>query len=449
MPPLELALPKKCVLILLDGLGDRAHADLDHRTPLQAASTPSLDRLAATGSTGLYHAGKIGRPLPSENAHFALFGCPPEDFPGRGPLEALGADVPLAEGDVAMLAHFASVLRTLEDELVLRYDRICGTPEEIDALYAAVADFEMDEIRINLHQTGGMFSVLTMRGDVSPHITDSNPMVDGRMISAIKPLAAYANDPATVRTARVLTEYLRQAHVKLAKAEVNAVRAQQKLPAINGLVTQRAGRLRPHIPHAARYGMRGLSIASGVMYKGMAAYLGMDFHRMKDTRDPGRDLARRIDFAARALDWYDFIHVHTKAPDHAAHTKRPGAKVRAIESLDKGIAEAIEPLLHNPDLLLVVTADHSTPSCGSLIHSGEPVPLLLNGPGVRRDPVDKFDEVSVACGALGTMRGDELMHTILNYTDRARLGGIHDTPEPREYWPGDYAPFTLKDRGED
>ena len=439
-------MPKKCVLILLDGLGDRAQADLDHRTPLQAANTPCLDGLAAKGSTGLYHAGKIGRPLPSENAHFALFGTPPEEFPGRGPLEALGADVPLDDGDVAMLAHFASVLRTLDDELVLRYDRVCGTPEEIEALYSAVANFEREGIRIDLHQTGGMFSVLTMRGDVSPYVTDSNPMVDGRMISAIRPLASHADDPATVRTARVLTDYLRQAHDRLSRAEVNAIRARQKLPAINGLVTQRAGRLRPHTPLGTRYGLRGLSIASGIMYKGMASYLGMDFQRMKDTSDPGQDLARRIDFAVRALDWYDFIHVHTKAPDHAAHTKRPGAKVKAIESLDKGLADAIQPILRNDDVLLVVTADHSTPSGGTLIHSGEPVPILFNGPGVRRDAVDRFDEIHVACGALGPLRGDELMHMILNYTDRARLGGIHDSPEIREYWPGDYAPFTVRDR---
>ena len=120
-----------------------------------------------------------------------------------------------------------------------------------------------------------------------------------------------------------------------------------------------------------------------------------------------------------------------------------------IESLDAGLADSIQPLLDNEDVILVVTADHSTPSNGPLIHSGEPVPLLFHGPGVRRDKVDRFDEISVAGGALGTMRGDELMHMILNYTDRARLAGIHDTPEPREYWPGDYASFTVRDRKED
>ncbi|MEF2230452.1 MAG: alkaline phosphatase family protein [Pseudodesulfovibrio sp.] len=433
---------KKCVLILLDGLGDRALPQLNHRTPLQAAMTPCLDQLAARGSTGLYHAGKIGCPLPSENAHFALFGCAPDEFPGRGALEALGAGVKLGEGDVALLAHFACVLATLNGTLILRYDRVCGTPEETDALFEAVGPFESEGVRIELTQTGGMFSVLTLHGDVSPFITDSNPMVDGRRIPAVRPLASHEDDPAAVRTARVLSTYLRRAFALLAKTEVNQIRAKQKLPPINGLITQRAGRLCPVTPLHVRYGMRCLSLASGVMYRGMAKFLGMDFMRMKDTRDPGNDLAERVELAVRALADYDFIHIHTKAPDHAAHTKSPRAKLNAIESLDRGLAASVKQLLRD-DVILVVTADHSTPSMGALIHSGEPVPLLFVGEGVRRDAVDRYDEISVAGGCLGTMRGDELMHMVLNYTDRACLAGINDTPWGRQYWPGDYEAFSL------
>jgi len=436
--------PKTCILVLLDGLGDRSHPELDHQTPLQVANTPCLDRLATLGGTGLYHAAKFGQPLPSENAHFAMFGSSKEEFPGRGPLEALGADVPLGNDDVAMLAHFTSVLPTLEDELVLKYDRICGTPAEIDGLYSVLEGFEKNGITIELHETGGMFSVLTMRGDVSPHITDSNPMVDGRFISEIRPLAAYRDDPATIRTAEALTEYLRWAYQQLSNESQNKLRKKQKLPTINGLVTQRAGRLKPRVFMRDRYGLSGLLIASGVMYKGLAQYVGMGFHKVKDTRDPGNDLAQRIEHAANSIDDYDYIHVHTKAPDQAAHTKNPKAKIKAIESLDRGLAESIEPLLANDDVLLAVTADHSTPSCGTMIHSGEPVPIMFVGNGVRRDNVKQFDEISVAGGALGSLRGDEIMHMILNYLDRARLAGIHDSPMAQEFWPGDYEPFTIE-----
>lgn len=437
-------MPNTCVMIMLDGLGDRAHAELGHRTPLQAADTPTLDRIAAMGSVGLYHAGKLGCPMPSEDAHFAMFGSPREEFPGRGPLEALGAGVELGDDTIAMLAHFTCVLESLERQLIVKHDRICGTPDEINAFHAAVANYSRDGISIDLHRTGGMSSVLTMRGDVSPHITDSNPMADGRFVSAVRPLASHADDPAAVRTAEALAEYLRWAYARLCDLPQNKQRIRQTLPPINGLVTQRAGRLTGRVSLRDRYGLCGLSMASGFMYRGLAAYLGMEFRKVRDSRDPARDLAERVHLAAECVDRYDFIHVHHKAADRAAHTKSPRGKVKAIEALDRGLAEAVDPLLANDDVLLVLTSDHSTPSRGTLIHSGEPVPVAFAGDGVRRDAVTAFDEISVACGALSLMRGDEMMHMILNYLDRARMTGTHDSPMAQEFWPGDYDPFIIR-----
>ena len=128
---------KKCILILLDGLGDRAYAQLGDQTPLQAARTPCLDRLAAIGANGLYHAARQGEALPSENAHFAMFGYEPEFFPGRGPLEALGAGIDLAMEDVAVLAHFAS-FRSEAGTLVLHNDNLAVDKEEAAQLAAPV-----------------------------------------------------------------------------------------------------------------------------------------------------------------------------------------------------------------------------------------------------------------------------------------------------------------------
>ena len=111
---------KKCVLILLDGLGDRSYGQLAFQTPLQAAHTPFMDKIAASGANGLYHAGLLGQALPSENAHFAMFGYEATEFPGRGALEALGVGIDLAPDDVAVLAHFAS-LREENDCLIYSF----------------------------------------------------------------------------------------------------------------------------------------------------------------------------------------------------------------------------------------------------------------------------------------------------------------------------------------
>ena len=99
----------RCILVILDGLGDRGCDALGGRTPLQAADTPNLDRLASLGSNGLYHACLQGMALPSEIAHFLLFGYDMAEFPGRGVLEALGYGVEISEDQVAVLAHFCQV----------------------------------------------------------------------------------------------------------------------------------------------------------------------------------------------------------------------------------------------------------------------------------------------------------------------------------------------------
>ncbi len=435
---------KKCLMILLDGLGDRSCASLGHQTPLQAAHTPALDRIAQQGASGLYHAAALGQALPSENAHYALFGFDPDDFPGRGALEALGAGIALSEKDVALLAHLASLY---EDRgcLITHKDLPWATSLELSALASALEGIWGEDIRIRFHSIKGHFGVLTMEGDVCPFITDTNHMEDGRPMMAVVPWKAYAQDAAALNTARALTRYLIDVYRRLDAHPVNLERRRRSQDPVNGLVTQRAGRMKTIVPFSGRYGLKGASVSSGVLFKGMCAHLGLDYISGKDAENPEEEIAARLAQARKAFDRYDFIHVHTKAPDEAAHRRDPQLKKTVIEALDRGIAREIISFLDDPEMLVIVTSDHSTPSEGTLVHSGEPVPVAMSGCGVRRDRAERFDEVSAACGALGMLRGKEMMYLILNYLDRAKLAGTMYSELDQPFWPGEYAPFSLKD----
>ena len=372
---------KKCITILLDGIGDRSYPELNHLTPLQAARTPALDRLSQSGANGLYHAAQLGQALPSENAHFAMFGYDMTAFPGRGALEALGAGIPLDEGAVAILAHFVSVRRSSAGTLILADDSAPATADELRSFFKAVAEYETDGIRVRLHPTHGARAILTLGGDVAPFITDSDPIALDRELTAVMPWQAYGDDPRACKAARAVDAYLQWAHHTLTRHPLNRERQKAGRLPLNGLVTQRAGRLKPVAPFAELSGLRGLVIASGIIYHGLAAYVGMDVKRDKDTAAP--------------------------------------------------------------ELLLVVAADHSTPSSGPLVHSGEAVPLVFCGPGLRRDAVRHYDEVSAAGGALGVVRGKEFLYLILNHLDRVKLHGLMDTPLDQSYWPGRTTPLRL------
>lgn len=84
-------------LVLLDAPADAPLADLEGKTPLQAARTPTLDRLSRLGRIGKVVLG----PLVGPDAWWTLLGG--ETFGGlpRGPLEAAAWEIPLERRDLA------------------------------------------------------------------------------------------------------------------------------------------------------------------------------------------------------------------------------------------------------------------------------------------------------------------------------------------------------------
>ncbi len=433
----------KTILVLLDVLGDRSYKILGDRTPLQAALTPNLDRLARLGSNGLFHAALPGQCLPSEIAHYLLFGYDLKDFPGRGLLEAVGYGIEFDDSDVLCLAHIASV--SWENGIpILAEKRPPMDDEELTQLFSVIASYEAQGVSFRLRETRGNDAILVVSGEASPCISDSDPMMVGQAMAKIWPLSNNPEAERASQTATALNAYLSYCYRVLSQHEVNRRRQASGLPPANFLATQRCGRRITQEPFDQRWGMAGMFVASGAVYEGLAHELGLTIVRAEDTDKPDEDLRERIHLAL-ADDAHDFIHVHTKVPDEAAHTGDPKRKEAAITALDRGLDQLGKAVEARDDLLVVVTADHSTPSMSPLIHSGEPVPVTLVGPTVRRDEVNALDEVSAAKGCLGLLRGRELMLTILNHSDRSSLVSHHLGRTERPYVPATYGPFKLED----
>jgi 2,3-bisphosphoglycerate-independent phosphoglycerate mutase len=433
----------KLLLLLLDGIGDRSYAVLGRRTPLQAAHTPNLDRLAQWGSNGLYHAARPGQCFPSETAHFLLFGYELDRFPGRGLLEAVGDGVPFDTNDVLCLAHLTSV--SWESGVpVLTHGRrdIKGDPREIEALYKAITTFNTGQIRFRLHQTHFNDAILVVKGPVSPYISDSDPMRAGRPLARVRALSQNPEPKESARTAEALNRYLSYCHRQLSVHDINRKHMEKGIPPANFLATLRSGRKIKQEAFYDRWGLKGMLIASAAVYGGLAHELRLTFNRVRDSGDAGDDLRERIRMGLSDPD-HDFIHVHTKAPDEAGHTGDPEYKRDVISRLDAGLDELVSAVKNRDDVLVAVTADHSTPSGSALIHSGEPVPVTFAGVNVRRDEVCSFDEVSAAGGALGHLRGAELILMMLNCADRSALMGHRLGDVERPYVPTSYPPFEM------
>ena len=175
---------------------------------------------------------------------------------------------------------------------------------------------------------------------------------------------------------------------------------------------------------AERHGLHGTFIAESAFLRGLAAAIGLDTIAAPETHDHAADLRGRLTLANERLEAGDtFVFVHLKATDEAGHTKDPRIKQRTIEELD---AELLD--LPTDRAIVCVTGDHSTPASPEVIHTGDPVPFVLAGPGVRADAVRAFGELDCAAGILGHLRGPDMMPVLLNAADRPLYLGSRPTP---------------------
>jgi 2,3-bisphosphoglycerate-independent phosphoglycerate mutase len=145
----------------------------------------------------------------------------------------------------------------------------------------------------------------------------------------------------------------------------------------------------------------------------------------------------RIAAAARLLDHHGFVHVHVKATDEAAHTKRPAFKRDVIAATDAGLEDLLKL---SSRAVVAVTGDHASPSVGSLLHSGDPTPFVVAAPGLRPDAVTSFGERAALAGEVGRLRAAEVLPYLLGLANRpfflghrpgaARTLALPDSPEP-------------------
>jgi 2,3-bisphosphoglycerate-independent phosphoglycerate mutase len=168
----------------------------------------------------------------------------------------------------------------------------------------------------------------------------------------------------------------------------------------------------------------GAFVADSAFLQGLGSALGLEPLDAPETDDPVADLRGRIRLARERLDRGDtFVFCHQKTTDAAGHTKDPRVKQETIERLDAALVE-----LPTDRAIVCVTGDHATPASPEVIHSGDPVPLLVAGPGVRADSVRRFGELDCAAGILGRLRGPDLMPLLLNAADRPLFLGSRPTP---------------------
>ena len=410
------------LFVVCDGMADRPVKELGRRTPLQVARTPNMDRLADLGITGILDPVAPGVPPGSDVANMALLGYDPyEYYTGRGALEALGAGLELKPGDVAFRCNFATVS---PDGVVL--DRRAGRISTEDARVLAEALRAEAErlgpelgVEIIFVSTVQHRAVLVLRGEgLSRAISDTDPGENGKPIARCVPLE---DTPEARRTADIVNAITERFRSVLAEHPLNK---RLERPA-NAILLRGAGTLPPAKTLHELYGIRGACISAVALIKGVGRMAGLELVDVPGaTGSYDTDLDAKFSHALRALRrGADLVFLHIKATDIASHDHAADKKVSFIERIDAALGRALEQLDLEGETYVLLTADHTT-SLRTGKHEGDPVPVALAGPEVRRDDVRAFDEVSCAKGGLCRLRGVDLMPILMNLLGRMKKLGF-------------------------
>ncbi|MFZ0010343.1 MAG: 2,3-bisphosphoglycerate-independent phosphoglycerate mutase [Halobacteriota archaeon] len=399
----------KILLVVLDGAADRP--TVDTTTPLMAASLPFFDRLAREAILGIMDVIAPGTPPGSDTAHLSLLGYSPKEvYTGRGPFEAAGVGIDVKPGDIAFRGNFA----TVKDGTVI--DRRAGRISDTHQLAEAIREHVHLDCEFIFKESAGHRAALVLRGEgLSPSITSTDP----HHIGALVPSQPTTTGLSPQKTAKLVNDFTRQVCAILSAHPVNKKRTEAgELPA-NAVLLRGAGAVPQLIPFEERTGLDAAVIAATALVIGIGKLTGMEYVPTAGaTGHIDSNIDGKVKNVNRALKTHAFVLLNIKGADEAGHDGDFDAKANFLTRVDAAMSE----LAIDESTLVVITADHTTP-VSLREHSGDPVPFIIHGKGVRTDEITVFDECSAALGGMNRIRGVDLVPVLTDLLGRGQKFG--------------------------
>ena len=393
----------KYAIIIPDGAADDPLAELGNRTPLEAAHTPNMDRVAIEGRQGLVRTVPDGFESGSDVAIMSLLGYDPAVYhTGRAPLEAAAQSIPLAPSDWVFRCNLVTVV----DDVMK--DHSAGGISNAEA-QRLIADLSraLELPGFEFHYGVSYRNLLVYRGHEEFNVTTKPPHeIPEQRIDKYLPRG---------RGSDLLLRIMNRSQELFANHEINQTRRETGLNPASQVWLWGQGHA-PNMPRFAdRFGIRSACMITGVdLLRGLAALLGWDVREVEgmtsfhDTNYAGQGKA-----TCDALDGYDLVVSHVEAPDEASHQADFKSKVASIEHIDRYIVgPVLEKLRTFDEWRILVMPDHPT-NVATRKHGHAPPPFAMAGTRVRSVRPLPYSERNAAASDLKIERGHELMEYFL------------------------------------
>lgn len=361
--------PYKYVVILGDGMADRPTKELDGRTPLEAAHTPTWDAMAKTGLLGMARTTPEGFAPGSDICNLSVMGYDPRRYhTGRSPLEAASLHVPMKDTDTTFRTNFVTLSTEpqLKDRTMVDYSAGEISTKEAAALIDALNQaFENEHFRF----FPGTSYRHILRWDAAP---DNIPLTPPHDISHQKVADYLPKDPT-------ILSFMEKSYEILKDHPVNLRRMEQGLAPANSIWIWGQGKKTILPPFQQKYGVKGGAISAVDLVKGIAVSADMEVFPVEGaTGNYETNFEGKGQMAIQQLrQGCDLIYLHVEAPDECGHRGQWKEKVYSIEKLDEITAAILAAMKQDgTPLRVLVMPDHPTP-LATLTHAADPVPFLL------------------------------------------------------------------------
>ena len=410
--------------MLLDGVGDLPHPDLKGKTPLEAAITPNMDKLARNGSMGQVISVGKGIAPESDIAVFNMLGYKFEhiNYAGRGVIEAIGVGIDFQDGDLALRGNFATLDK--EGRII---DRRAGRKierEDVENIAKEIEQkikFSNSDASVVVAPTIGHRVVVKLRDNkpLSSEISNTDPAyarIDGMGIAKavgdflkIEKCIPLEQSTSATNAANLVNEFTSQSLEIMKKSDVNKRRSEENKKLLSCILLRDAGNKHPNVKSINElHSMNFSCIVDMPVEVGISNVL-----KMKTFNAPGlTDYEEKAKVAAKAIETENAIYVHLKGPDEFGHDGNAIGKMENIEDIDKRFFGTLLENIDPRKVVVMISADHSTP-CIYKGHSDDPVPLLISGNMIENDNAQRFTETESKNGSIGLIEGAQVVETAI------------------------------------
>ncbi len=398
----------KYLVLIPDGMADEPVVSLNHKTPMEAAHKPTMDRLCSKSLVGHVLNVPQGMVPESDTANMAILSFDPKIYShGRSPLEAVSMGIEMAPDETAYRCNVCTISdgdEAYEDKIMLDHSADEISTAEADELIKALDAALGNEIR-KFH-TGISYRHCLIWKDGDEHYDFSRPHdIIGR------PIRDYL--PSETNGGGDFLDLMKKSYDILNHHPVNEARRARGLKPANTAWLWSPGK-KPQLPNfKEKWGVNGTVISAVDLIKGIGLCAGM---QSIDVEGATGNVHTNYEGKAQAAigafsDGADFVYIHVEAPDECGHRAEIENKVLSIEKIDALILTPVYEYLKScgEAFKILVLPDHPTP-LAIRTHSPSPVPFFLYDSTQERDGVATFTEAEAAKTGVYIPEG----HTLLD-----------------------------------